>query len=64
MLHSKNLQNGEEQFETFKSAVAGREMVQYDYRHTDGELFSVVKVSLEFCRKAKDNWIAKKSSKV
>lgn len=30
---------------------------QYDYRHTDGELFSTVAPSLEICRERRDKWL-------
>lgn len=30
---------------------------QYDYRHTDGRLFSTVASSLEKCREERDNWL-------
>jgi hypothetical protein len=59
MLNPKNLANGQEQHETFKSRVNRKKAVQYDYRHTDGELFSCVKPTLEACRQAKEKWIKK-----
>ena len=33
---------------------------QYDYRHTDGELFSTVAPSLEICRERRDKWLLEK----
>lgn len=33
---------------------------QYDYRHTDGELFSCVAPSLEKCREKRDVWLKAK----
>lgn len=60
MLNPKNLANGQEQHESFRSSTTKKTAVQYDYRHTDGELFSCVKPTLEACRKAKGNWISKK----
>ncbi|CDN30640.1 hypothetical protein BN938_0535 [Mucinivorans hirudinis] len=33
---------------------------QYDYRHTDGELFSTVAPTLEQCRAKRDEWLEKK----
>ncbi len=63
MLNPKNLANGQEQHEAFKSNIARRKAVQYDYRHTDGELFSCVKPTLEACRKAKETWISKKEGR-
>ncbi len=53
MLNPKNLANGQEQYETFRSNITRKTTVQYDYRHTDGELFSCVKPTLEASRKKK-----------
>ena len=41
---------------------AFREQVyfQYDYRHTDSELFSTVAKTLDECRRRCDEWVAKK----
>lgn len=36
---------------------------QYDYRNTDGELFSTVAPTLEKCREKRDIWLANKQSK-
>lgn len=33
---------------------------QYDYRHTDGALFSTVAPSLERCRAKRDQWLEQK----
>lgn len=38
----------------------GQIYFQYDYRHTDGELFSTVAKTLAECRCKRDEWIAKK----
>tara|TARA_R110002020_G_scaffold415842_1_gene625104 strand:+ start:440 stop:877 length:438 start_codon:yes stop_codon:yes gene_type:complete len=51
---------GSEQFETYFSAMSCGTKIkrfQYDYRHTNGELFSCVKTSLEACRDARDLWL-------
>jgi hypothetical protein len=50
---------GQEQHELFSPPYRGKhkELCQYDYRHTDGELFSCVKPTLELCREARDNWL-------
>lgn len=60
---STTTQLGTEKYETF--IASGRRWkgvvnFQYDYRHTDGELFSCVKTSLEACRAARDLWLSKK----
>lgn len=34
---------------------------QYDYRHSDGNLFSVVAPTLKECRNRRDEWLKKKS---
>lgn len=48
---------GQEQYETF--TAAGKKRVQYDYRHTDGKLFSCVGKTLDICRAKRDAWLAK-----
>ena len=39
----------------------GQIYYQYDYRQTDGELFSTVAKTLAECRRRHDEWIAKKN---
>ena len=53
---------GQEQYEEYTQKLGQKvyNLVQYDYRHTDGELFSTVAPSLEEARKRKDNWLKKK----
>lgn len=54
---------GQEQYETFSRKVGrqSKNYVQYDYRHTDGELFSCIKPTLEACRAARDEWMERRS---
>lgn len=33
---------------------------QYDYRHSDGELFATVAPSLEKCQEKRDEWLKQK----
>ena len=40
-------------------AFKGRIFYEYDYRHTDGELFSTVAKTLAECRHRRDKWIEK-----
>ena len=56
---------GTEKYESFKGGFGRkrRTLVQYDYRHTDGELFSCVKPTLEECRAERDRWLDKKHGK-
>lgn len=53
---------GTEQYETFYSAHRGKKVsrVMYDYRHTDGELYSCVAPTLKECRQRRDEWLNKK----
>ena len=52
---------GEEKFVKYRPvAFKGRIFYQYDYRHTDGELFSTVAKTLAECRHRRDKWIEKK----
>jgi len=54
-------EQGQENYTTFiAGAFRGTEYFQYDYRHTDEELFSTVAKSLEKCRKRRDEWLSKK----
>lgn len=66
MLDPKNIGNGEEQYEEFERRCRSRErktFVQYDYRNTDGELFSTVKPTLDECRAARDEWLNSKRTR-
>lgn len=60
MLHPETLINGQEQHEQFYVHHLRKNFVQYDYRHTDGELFSCVAPSLEKCIQKRNAWINKK----
>lgn len=51
---------GTEKYETYKS-FNGKKLVQYEYRHTDGELFSCVSKKLETCRYNKKIWLQQKN---
>jgi hypothetical protein len=58
-------QKGEEHYETFKvkqskKQIKAQTFFQYDYRDTDGELFSCVRSSLDQCRISRDNWLLNK----
>jgi hypothetical protein len=56
---------GQEQHEYFSRKI-GRQAKQYcsyDYRHTDGELFSCVKPTLAACRASRDEWLKKAVSR-
>ena len=49
---------GKEQHEYFTDPKHnGKEMCQYDYRHTDGDLFSCIKINRNECHKARDQWL-------
>ena len=55
---------GTEKYEKFHIGRRPRKaMIQYDYRHTDGELFSTVAPTLEQCREKRNLWLTKKESK-
>ena len=55
---------GREQYEFYTQPVGRkrRRLVQYDYRHTDGDLFSCVAPSLEEARRRRDTWLANHQS--
>lgn len=49
----------EEQWEAFfvrGGTKSGKKMIQYQYRFSDGALFSCVQTTLERCRAARDQW--------
>ena len=50
---------GTEKYERFQSGIGRRKrtLVQYDYRHTDGELFACVKPTLDECRTARNKYL-------
>jgi hypothetical protein len=54
-------QAGQENYTTFVSgAFRGKRYYQYDYRHTDGELYSTVAKTLDECRRRRDEWLKNK----
>ena len=55
---------GTEKYEKFYIGRRPRKaMIQYDYLHTDGELFSTVAPTLEQCREKCNLWLNNKESK-
>lgn len=56
---------GQEQYEKYTQFLGRvrRTCFSYDYRHTDGELFSCVKPTLKACREARDTWLKGKAGK-
>jgi len=59
-LNSANLANGSEQHEMFRLRSDRKKTLrcQYDYRHTDGVLFSCVALSLDLAREKRDRWLS------
>lgn len=59
-LTPRNLGNGQEQYETFTSRMLRKPStyIQYDYRHTNGKLFSCVAKTLDDARARRDQWLA------
>ena len=53
-------QPGKENYTTFVAGgFRGTIYYQYDYRHTNGDLFSCVEKSLEECRNERDKWLSR-----
>lgn len=52
---------GKEDYCNYYSMIMKKEMVQYDYRDVDGELFSCVTKDLEEARSKKEEWLKNKS---
>lgn len=61
MLDPKNCKPGQEQHETFTYKTRGNDIqkVQYDYRTSDGQLFSCIANTLEEARARKDSFVKK-----
>lgn len=59
-LDPKNVKPGEEQYESFYSSIVKKRLIQYDYRHNDGELFSCVAPTLDKAVEWRDIWLTKK----
>lgn len=55
-LDPKNCKPGGEQHEEFWSYIKKRNMIQYDYRNSNGELFSCLANDLDEARKKRDTW--------
>lgn len=56
---------GEEKYiECCLGAFRTQIYIQYDYRHTNGKLFSIVAKTLEICRKRRDEWLKKQATTV
>lgn len=57
---------GTEKYEKFQVGMGRRRrtLIQYDYRHTDGELFSCVKPTLDECQAERDKWLTSKIRRV
>ncbi len=56
---------GEEKYiECCLGAFRGQIYIQYDYRHTNGKLFSTVAKTLEICRQRWDEWLKKQATTV
>ena len=52
---------GTEKYEKFRFSHKPRKTyIQYDYRHTDGTLFSIIRPTLEECRSKRDEWLQAK----
>lgn len=56
---------GIEKYESFQSGFGRRKrtLVQYDYRHHSGTLFSCVCPTLDECRAKRDEWIKAREDK-
>ena len=57
---STTTSNGQEQYETF--IANGKKRYHYDYRHTNGKLFSCVAKTLADCRAKRDAWITERAN--
>ena len=62
MLDPKNIGPGEEQHEYYTDRSRKKRcLCQYDYRASDGELFSCIKLTLDACRAARNEWLERRN---
>lgn len=65
-LNPQAIGNGQEQHEYYtapkRPGKPALKLCQYDYRHTDGELFSCVAPTLEAARSKRDEWVKNKEA--
>jgi hypothetical protein len=54
------VRKGEENYEHYHSSFDDKIRVQYDYRHTDGELFSCIAKTLEQAKEKRNAWLREK----
>lgn len=59
MSNKANVGNGQESHERFYSHLSSGWRIQYDYRHTDGKLFSCIAKTIEQAREKRDKWLTK-----
>gem|GEM_PF-3175969 len=58
-------EQGKENYTTFRPTHRPKQtFYQYDYRHTNGKLFSTVAPTLEGCRTRRDEWLTKKNDNI
>jgi hypothetical protein len=50
---------GTEHYESFE--YRHKKFIQYDYRHTDGRLFSCIGNTLKQCRETKNLWLSQQT---
>lgn len=64
-LNPQAIGNGQEQHEYYRGpkrpGKPALQLCQYDYRHTDGELFSCIAPTLEAARAKRDEWLNRKN---
>lgn len=53
---------GQEHYQEYYSAILRKDLIQYDYRTPEGELFSCIAPTVEIARKRRDNWLKQKET--
>lgn len=51
------IEKGTENYEHYYSEVSRKNLCDYDYRHTNGELFSCIRPTLDQCRTKRNEWL-------
>ena len=58
-INAMKVKPGQELVDLFLCHATKEDLIQYDYRSEEGNLFTTIGRSLEGCRKWRDEWLAK-----
>ena len=56
-MNPETCEKGQEQYEEYYSEMAHKYLIQYDYRTSEGKLFSTIAHSLQEARDRRNKWL-------